>query len=132
MRPATRRDPRAVRIRFFAVGIYLTVAATPTAFGQTPGVLPDVLYTGLGASDKVLVDATLQKTLETRRVQETTEWRSVATGNSGTITPLRTFRVKGGFFCRDFRETLLTTDTLAKRVGTACRQKDGGWIRVER
>lgn len=76
--------------------------------------------------------AILQKTLETKRSQEKAKWHNDTTGTSGTVTPLRTYRIKEGFFCRDFRETLIITGSPVERVGSACRRAEGVWIRVER
>ena len=128
MRSVIWPGPRTARICFLAVGLFLTVAAAQMANGQTP----DVLYGQIGASDAARARAILQETLETRRSQETAEWQSDAAGISGTVTPLRTYRVKGNFFCRDFRETLIVTGSPIERVGTACRRVDGVWIRMER
>ncbi len=128
MRPVIWPGPRIARTCFFAIGVYLTIAAVLTANGQTP----DVLYGQLGASDAARARAVLQKTLETKRSQEKAEWHSDTTGTSGTITPLRTYRIKSGVFCRDFRETLIITGSPVERVGSACRRTEGVWIRVER
>jgi surface antigen len=128
MRLARGIGPHATSLCFFAVGLYLTAATSSTAHGQEL----DVFFDGLAAGDTILARSTLQEGLETRRSQEVAQWRNDTTGNSGTVTPLRTFRIKTGFFCRDFRETLVTAGYPAERIGTACRREDGIWIRVER
>jgi len=128
MKSAGGPDRGTVQLRFFAFGLYLTLVATPAAHGQ----VPDTFYDSAAADDRARAHSMLQEGLETHRSQEIAQWRSNTTGNSGTITPLRTFRIETGFFCRDFRETLVTAVSLAERVGTACRRKDGVWSRVER
>ena len=128
MRPVNEPGPRMARIHLLAAGLCLTVATTAAA----PGQEIDPLYDGLAAGDVMQASAVLQETLETHQSQETAEWRSEATNHSGTITPLRTFRIAGDYFCRDFRETVTTTSSLIERIGTACRREDGVWIRVER
>lgn len=132
MKPTSGPGPRAPDFCFFAVGLYLTVAASSVAHGTAHGQEPDTFYNGLAAGDVALAHSTLQEGLETRRSQEVAQWRSNATGNLGTVTPLRTFRIETGFFCRDFRETLVAAGSPAERAGTACRREDGVWIRVER
>ncbi len=120
--------PRAADFRFFAVGLCLAVAASAAAHGQEP----DTFYNGLAAGDTVFARLTLQDGLETHPSRELAEWRNDATGNSGSVTPVRTFRIKTGFFCRDFLETVVAAGAPAERAGTACRREDGAWIRVER
>ncbi len=128
MKLAKGSASRVVHIRFFTVAIYLALAVTPAAYGQEP----DAFYDSATEDDKVRARSMLQLALETRQSQQMAPWRNEATGDSGTITPLRTFRIKSGFFCRDFRETLKMVGSLTERVGTACRREDGVWIRVER
>jgi len=132
MKPTSGPGLRAVDLCIFTVALYLAVAASSTAHGTAHGEEPDRFYDGLAAGDMALAHSMLQEGLETRRSQEVAQWRSNATGNSGTVTPLRTFRIETGFFCRDFRETLVTASSPAERAGTACRREDGVWIRVER
>jgi len=127
MRVASLRRSRAAGITALGIGLCLLVAALP-ARGQGS----DSFYGSLHPGDLVLARAVLQDTLETHRRQQAAPWRNDATGNSGLFTPLRTFRITSGFFCREFREELRSSAAVAQRTGTACRREDGVWIRVER
>ncbi len=127
MRVASVRRARVAGFSALGIGLCLLVATLP-ARGQER----DSFYGGLHPGDLVLARATLQDTLETHRRLQAAPWQNDATGASGLVTPLRTFRIEGGYFCREFREELRLSDGVAKRVGTACRREDGVWIRVER
>ena len=127
MRPASVRRARAAGLSAMGIGLCLLAASLPAR-----GQVSDLFYGGLNPGDLVLARAVLQDTLETHRRHQAAPWRNDATGTSGLITPLRTFRIKGGFFCREFHEELQSGDAVAKRLGTACRREDGVWIRVER
>lgn len=107
-----------------ALGLCLTVPAG--------GEHLAAFYDGLVDSDRVFARASLQDALETRRSLQAAEWRNDASGNSGAIMPVRTFRIQSGHFCREFRESLVNAGALAERTGTACRREDGVWILVER
>lgn len=82
-------------------------------------------------SDTALVQSALQETLETHRSAETRLWRNERSGRFGDVTPLRTFRVKSGYYCREFRETVTVDRNRAERRATACRTDDGTWVRVK-
>jgi surface antigen len=128
MTPIMRSDPPKLRAIYVAIGLLLTFATAATARGQAP----NAPYGGLSDGDAALAHDTLQKTLEFRRSGDTAKWRNVETGTSGTITPLRTFRIASGAFCREFRETLVVADSPIERTDTACRRPDDVWLRVER
>lgn len=90
------------------------------------------IYDRLNGGDLALARSVLQETLETQRSEEIRLWRNDATGNSGSVMPLRTFKIKTGHFCRDYRETVLAGRTMASRTGTACRSGNGLWVSIER
>jgi surface antigen len=54
-------------------------------------------------------------------------WMDAKTGNSGTVTPVRTYRSFAGALCRDFRVTLEIGEDFALGEGTACQEADGSW-----
>lgn len=89
-------------------------------------------YDGLVEGDRAYAHASLQDALETRRSLQAAKWHNDASGNSGEIMPVRTFRILSGAFCREFRESLVKAGAPAERTGTACRREDGVWILVER
>ncbi len=111
-----------------AVGLGAAGAGT-TAADPTPRT---TFYGGLGTADVSLAWSALQETLETRVSREVGTWRNAATGNMGSMAPLRTYRIAIGTYCRDFRETVTRGGQAVARIATACRDQKGTWIPIER
>ena len=88
-------------------------------------------YGALAASDVGLARSALQDTLETRVSGEPGNWQNGATGIEGSVTPLRTYRIASGTYCRDYREIVTRQGNVLTRSRTACRNADGIWLPVE-
>ena len=71
----------------------------------------------------------VQQALETRPGNQGYVWESEA-GSSGEITPLRTFRIKTGHYCRDYQEEVAAANGRTSENRTACRDGEGIWRRV--
>jgi surface antigen len=106
------------------------------AGGGTAGIIGGVLLGGLvgGAignrldqKDKELAMRNAQLTLEQARTGESSEWRNPDTGNSGTLTPTRTYQAGGGQYCREYQQEIVVGGERHQSYGTACRQPDGSW-----
>ncbi|MEE8140260.1 MAG: RT0821/Lpp0805 family surface protein, partial [Alphaproteobacteria bacterium] len=54
-------------------------------------------------------------------------WQNPDTGNAGTITPTRTYRLADGTTCREFEQMVIAEGISASARGTACRQPDASW-----
>ncbi|WP_210398208.1 RT0821/Lpp0805 family surface protein [Motiliproteus sediminis] len=78
-------------------------------------------------SPAVVVDATLNHTLETQMSGTTVEWQDEQTGLAGTITPVRTFKTEQGKFCREFLERQLIKEQWQEQRGIACREGKEEW-----
>lgn len=118
-------------------GLFLggALLALPSAVGRsaeelTLGERP--LYASLSRSERLLVQEALQQALENRPSREIYRWVSSANGASGFITPLRTFKIETGHYCRQFMEAVAKQGDLASAIQTACRSEDGRWIVVKR
>jgi surface antigen len=112
---------------FVSIGFGLVLGAS--ARGETgPG---PAFYQKLASSDVTLAWAALQDVLETRRSRQSGYWRNGTTGNEGSVTPLRTYRIAGGSYCRVYRELVTTSGRPIAHTGTACRNVSGVWIPVE-
>ena len=110
------------------VGLGLALVAP--SYGDTgPG---PSFYGTLARSDATLAWSTLQETLESHVSRQAGRWQNGATGSEGSITPLRTYRIASGTYCRDYREMFTMVGRVTARSGTACRNADGVWIPVER
>lgn len=90
----------------------------------------DTLYDALSAEAAAAARQTVQEALERRLSNEITPWQH-GSGSSGSVTPLRTFRIKSGHYCRDYAETVVQDTQRILVVRTACRDHQGMWRIVE-
>jgi surface antigen len=81
----------------------------------------------LDARDKRLAAEAAQRAFEDNRVGQTSVWRNPDSGNSGSITPTRTYQIANGQYCREYRQTVVIGGEQHQAYGTACRQPDGSW-----
>ncbi len=104
--------------------------------GKTLGIAAGTLlgaYIGgeVGASldraDMAYYNQSSQAALETNRTGVTSSWKNPDSGNSGTITPTKTYQTAQGAFCREYTQTINVGGKNAEGYGTACRQPDGSW-----
>lgn len=110
------------------VGLALPAKLHAVSHSEAPGQF----YAALDESDRPLAFSSLQQTLETYVSNRVGTWRNRSSGNSGSIVPLRTYRIETGYYCRDYRETVIARQRTISRLGTACRDQHGEWISVER
>jgi surface antigen len=123
MRPERRR-PAALA----ALALGLALAGCRTA-GTFDG--PD-LYARLSDRDVALASQTLQETLERHQENEPANWANPESGNAGVIWPVDTYLTDTGYFCREYRETVVIAD--GERFSydnTACRNDEGHWVWVD-
>ena len=106
------------------------------AGGGTAGILAGVLLGGLAGSaigdsldqrDREIAAQTAQRSLERARANTTSEWQNPDSGNSGSITPIRTFQNAGGEYCREYQQVVTVGGKSEQLFGTACREADGNW-----
>ena len=103
--------------------------------GNTAAIIAGIFLGGLlgkdvGASldrvDKQMMGQTTYSTLEKSPSGATSRWANPDTGNSGTVTPTRTYR-SGTGYCREFQTSVTVNGKVQNAYGTACRQADGSW-----
>ena len=80
----------------------------------------------LDKADIAYQDKASQKALETAPKGKTIPWKNPNTGNSGTITPIKTFK-SNGTYCREYQQRITINGKEEKAYGTACRKPDGVW-----
>jgi surface antigen len=115
-----------------AGGGLLAAAAGGGGTGIAAGVLLGGLAGGalgstLDAQDRRIAAQNSQSALETVPSGTTTTWHNPDSGNSGTLTPTRTYQNASGQYCREFQQTITIGGQQQQSFGTACRQPDGSW-----
>ncbi len=77
--------------------------------------------------DKRLARETAQRAFESGRSGQVSTWETPDSGNSGTITPTRTYQLATGQYCRQYEQTVRIGGEEHEAYGTACRRSDGTW-----
>jgi surface antigen len=91
------------------------------------GLLGGVVGNRLDARDKRMAATAAQRAFEDNRTGQASVWRNPDSGNSGTITPTRTYQLASGQYCREYRQSISIAGEQHQAYGTACRQADGTW-----
>ena len=90
-----------------------------------------MFYDGLTAEEAIVARQAVQTALETQGSDQSYRW-SHGNDSSGAVTPIRTFRIKTGHYCREYSETITKGPQPASTVRTACRSSEGRWRVVQR
>jgi surface antigen len=115
-----------------ASGGLIAAAAGGGAAGIVGGVLLGGLVGGavgnaLDQKDKQMAQQAAQQAFENARTGEASAWRNPDSGNSGSVTPTRTYQASSGQYCREYQQDIIVGGEAQKSYGTACRQPDGSW-----
>jgi surface antigen len=115
-----------------AGGGLLAAAVGGGGVGIAAGVLLGGLAGGalgstLDAQDRRIAAQNSQSALESVPSGTTTTWHNPDSGNSGTLTPTRTYQSNSGQYCREYQQTITVGGKQEQSYGTACRQPDGSW-----
>ena len=89
-------------------------------FGQEVG-------RSLDRADRIAMGQNAQYSLEYAPSNTTTTWNNPDSGNSGTMTPVRTYQQPAGQYCHEYRQTVIIGGREQDAYGTACRRPDGSW-----
>ena len=105
-------------------GLWLALAAVVLAACATdPSIRRDSVDTN------TVPDTVVQRALESMVSGRTIRWQDRTTGEAGSITPVRTFRIKSGQYCRDYDVTYDSGDGVELAwTETACRNPERGWL----
>ncbi len=100
-----------------------------TAAGALLGaLLGSEVGKSLDRADQAAMATTTNRTLESAPTGQAASWRNPDSGNSGTVTPTRTYQRTGtGEYCREYTQTVRVGGKTEEAYGTACRQPDGTW-----
>ena len=91
------------------------------------GLLGAVIGDRLDAADRARANQAATQALETIPSGQSVTWHNPDSGNSGAVTPIRTYQTGSGQYCREYRQTITIGSERHQSYGTACRQPDGSW-----
>ena len=77
--------------------------------------------------DRMKAAEVTQDSLEYGKTGTTSTWSNPDSGNSGTVTPVRTYQTADDQPCREYTSTVVIDGQTEEAVGTACREPDGTW-----
>lgn len=121
-------DRGSYRTRGLGILATLLLAAA-CARTEPPEVVYQRIHEGLNEGNLGAMQEAVQVGLETRQSNDGYDWFG-EDGMAGTITPLRTFKIKTGHYCRDYRTALGTIAAQVSLTKRACRNDEGVWIEV--
>lgn len=81
----------------------------------------------LTEEDQQQAYSTAQQSFEYQPSGTTSSWSNPDSGNSGTVTPTRTYQATDGNYCREYQSTVTIDGRTEYVTGTACRNQDGTW-----
>jgi surface antigen len=118
-----------------AAGGLLGAAVGGGKTGIAAGVLLGGLLGGtvgnlLDAADRRRASEAAQRALETAPSGTRVAWNNPDSGNSGTVTPTRTYQTESGSYCRELEQSVIVGGEQHTSHNTACRQPDGNWVVV--
>ncbi len=111
-------------------GISAAVGGNPAAIVASAvggGLLGGFVGKKLDDRDKRLAAEAAARAFEHSRTGESTTWSNPDSGNSGAITPTRTYQLATGQYCRQYQQTIVIGGEEHQTYGTACREADGTW-----
>ena len=80
--------------------------------------------------DRKMMQEASQRALELAPSGSQVAWKNPDSGNSGTITPIKTFQ-ESGRYCREYTQEVVIGGERQKAYGKACRKPDGHWEIIE-
>jgi surface antigen len=104
--------------------------------GNGPGIAAGAILGGLigaaigdrfDAADRAKASVAASQALESVPTGQSVAWRNPDSGNSGVVTPMRTYQTATGLYCREYTQTITVGGEKHQSYGTACRQPDGTW-----
>ncbi len=129
-----RENPKAVLGSVTGAGVGGAIAAvagaSPWAIAFSAlagGLLGGYIGRQLDERDKRMAVAAAQEAFENNKTGMASTWNNPDTGNSGSITPTRTYQLGDGQYCRRYEQTIMIGGEPHQTFGTACRQEDGTW-----
>jgi surface antigen len=134
MADTTRDNPKAVLGSLGGAAAGAGIAAIAggstgwiVAAGLAGGLLGGAIGHRLDNKDKQMAAQAAANAFESNRTGQAATWKNPDSGNSGTITPTKTYQAASGQYCREYRQDVIIGGEKQQAYGTACRQPDGSW-----
>jgi len=107
-----------------ALGGGSTGIAAGTILG---GLIGGAVGNRMDAADRERANTAASQALESMPSGQSVAWRNPDSGNTGAVTPVRTYQTSSGQYCREYTQTITVGGERHQSYGTACRQADGTW-----
>jgi surface antigen len=91
------------------------------------GLIGGAIGDRMDAADRARANQAATQALEAIPSGRSVTWHNPDSGNSGTVTPIRTYQTANGQYCREYQQTIIIGGERQQSYGTACRQLDGSW-----
>jgi len=91
------------------------------------GLLGGYVGHKLDDKDKRMARQAAHDAFETTETGSSVGWQNPDSGNSGSVTPTRTYQLANGQYCRQYRQDIKIGNESHETTGTACRASDGSW-----
>jgi surface antigen len=134
MQQGYQENPKAVLGGLLGAGAGAGIAALA---GGSPGAIVGAAVGGallgglvghkLDDRDKRLASQAAQQAFEHNQTGQPSVWNNPDSGNSGSITPTKTYQLANGQYCRQYHQKIIIGGEPQTSYGTACRQADGTW-----
>lgn len=129
-----QENPKALLGGVLGAGAGAGIAALA---GGSPGAIVGAAVGGallggivghkLDNRDKQMAAQAAQQAFEKNVAGTPSVWNNPDSGNSGSITPTKTYQLANGQYCRQYHQTIVIGGEPQTSYGTACRQADGTW-----
>ena len=91
------------------------------------GLLGGFIGNRLDDRDKQMASQAATRAFEQNQTGQASVWNNPDSGNSGSVTPTKTYQLASGQYCRQYTQTIMIGGEQHQTYGTACRQADGTW-----
>jgi len=91
------------------------------------GLIGGTIGDRLDAADREKAHVAAAQALEAVPSGHSVAWQNPDSGNTGTVTPVKTYQTATGQYCREYTQTITIGGEKHKSYGTACRESDGSW-----
>jgi surface antigen len=91
------------------------------------GLIGSTIGDRLDAADREKARAAASQALESVPSGQSVAWRNSDSGHRGVVTPVWTYQLATGQYCREYTQTITIGGERHQSYGTACRQPEGSW-----